>query len=566
MPRFRSLLNLFSIFCLLSLLNLPVSAHGGDCSDVPAPRLTVGTMGRVTPGNSNNVRDEASKTGKLLGQIPGSETFKVLAGPTCADGLNWWQVRYGDLEGWTVEAAGIDYWLEPYDPSKPETLTLTNGVNYEYEGIHFQLDPALAVTVTAAHLAPVVDDPNYDPPSPIAPEGVAFTFTDANGKTLKLSLRVYSVADYEKAYEFAERDFNKLSQMLADNPGWLSPNSNEKIPLLSVVNAPMLVRARVNKVEFANGSGYRFLAQYSFDVREIINPLEYYFSGLTYDQQYYVMVRSQVTTPLLADKATLHGLDIEKQFETYRSDIITTLVNAKPEDFAPNLNLLDGLIRSLQVHGPEFKVTVDNDITHVQYDNISFDVASSYAKNVDYKISPADWKTMNAMPEHVCFSAGISLCIIPTEGMDWYVEGLTLYLKDKPALTVADGKTVIPTPVAGVAKLIYAQVQYIDTDVLHGVRFLTSYAQMDYPIGAKSLFYNFSGLTRGGKYIIFLEAGVGTNILPEPTHSNAEMEMINANPQKYYQTIIDKLNPASPADFNPNLEILDTIAQSIVFK
>jgi hypothetical protein len=38
----------------------------------------------------------------------------VIGGPICDDGLTWWQVRYGTLEGWTAEAsADGEYWVEP---------------------------------------------------------------------------------------------------------------------------------------------------------------------------------------------------------------------------------------------------------------------------------------------------------------------------------------------------------------------------------------------------------------------------------------------------------------------
>jgi hypothetical protein len=535
----------------------------------------VGELGRVTPGNSNNVRAEPKKTGKLLGKIPGGDSFEVLAGPECADGLNWWQVRYGDVEGWTVEAAGLDYWLEPYDPSKPEVLTPTNEVNYNYEGIAFQLDPALASSVTATHLAPVVDDPNYDPPSPIAPEGLQFTFVDSNGEILKLSLRVYSVADYKKAYEFAERDINQLSQLLTDDPGWLAPAKDERIPLLSVVNPPQLLRARVNELEFANGSGYRFLAQYAFDVREIVNPLEYLFSGLTYDQQYYVFAKAIVTTPLLVDKSTQFGLDFETNFDSYRDGILKSINAAKPEDFTPNLDLLDGLIRSLRVHGPEFKVTVDNEVTHVQYDNVSFDVASSFAKAAFYKIDQASWETMSPLPQHVCLYlasdpttiglASTQICIIPTERMDDYVKEIRQLVKDKPTFENPDGRAFIPIPFNGAAQLIHAQVSYIDTDTLQGVRFVTRYAQMDYYIGGNTLRYNFSGVTRGGKYIVFVEQGVNTALLSSDIPTNAQIANINADPPKYYKRIVETLNAGTTADFAPNLETLDAIVQSIHF-
>jgi hypothetical protein len=75
--------------------------------------LIVGETGRVLPGDPNNVRSDASRGAELIGAIPGGEAFDVLAGPTCADGLNWWQIQYGDVTGWTVEGIGSEYWVEP---------------------------------------------------------------------------------------------------------------------------------------------------------------------------------------------------------------------------------------------------------------------------------------------------------------------------------------------------------------------------------------------------------------------------------------------------------------------
>lgn len=85
-----------------------------NCAGAPVPRLVIGEQGRVLPGDSNNVRDPASREGALVGAIPGGAVFDVLDGPVCADGLNWWQVAYEGITGWTGEGAGTDYWIEPY--------------------------------------------------------------------------------------------------------------------------------------------------------------------------------------------------------------------------------------------------------------------------------------------------------------------------------------------------------------------------------------------------------------------------------------------------------------------
>jgi hypothetical protein len=87
----------------------------GACPDAAAPRLTVGVPARVIPGTSpNNLRNvPGTDAASVTGQIPAGESFAVLAGPLCADGLLWWQVRYGDLTGWTAEGDAASYWLEP---------------------------------------------------------------------------------------------------------------------------------------------------------------------------------------------------------------------------------------------------------------------------------------------------------------------------------------------------------------------------------------------------------------------------------------------------------------------
>src|SRR5690606_25315999 len=65
-----------------------------NCAGAPMPRLSVGAQARVLPGDANNVRDSASRSGALVGSIPGGGVFTVLEGPVCADGFNWWGVEY----------------------------------------------------------------------------------------------------------------------------------------------------------------------------------------------------------------------------------------------------------------------------------------------------------------------------------------------------------------------------------------------------------------------------------------------------------------------------------------
>jgi uncharacterized protein YraI len=78
--------------------------------------MTIGGLGRVTPGLANALRSQPSRSASIsavIGQIPAGGVFSVLNGPVCADGFAWWQVNYNGQVGWTAEGQGTTYWLEP---------------------------------------------------------------------------------------------------------------------------------------------------------------------------------------------------------------------------------------------------------------------------------------------------------------------------------------------------------------------------------------------------------------------------------------------------------------------
>jgi len=81
------------------------------------PRLQVDGMGRVNryPNENNRLRSSPSLTGNQLGVIRAGHDFRVLDGPVCANGINWWQVRSIDdgLVGWTAEGQDGNYLVEP---------------------------------------------------------------------------------------------------------------------------------------------------------------------------------------------------------------------------------------------------------------------------------------------------------------------------------------------------------------------------------------------------------------------------------------------------------------------
>lgn len=91
----------------------PAPTEDATCTNAAPPRLVIGQQGRVTPGLKNNIRSEASRHTRLLGQMSPGETFEVVSGPVCTGGFNWWQIRFGEITGYTPEGLVGDYYLEP---------------------------------------------------------------------------------------------------------------------------------------------------------------------------------------------------------------------------------------------------------------------------------------------------------------------------------------------------------------------------------------------------------------------------------------------------------------------
>lgn len=80
------------------------------------PRLFIGNTTWITPGDPNVLRDipgRSTSGSTVIGHLAGGTTARVLNGPVCADGYQWWYVTDGVQFGWTAEGDSIQYWVEP---------------------------------------------------------------------------------------------------------------------------------------------------------------------------------------------------------------------------------------------------------------------------------------------------------------------------------------------------------------------------------------------------------------------------------------------------------------------
>ncbi|MEZ4668595.1 MAG: SH3 domain-containing protein [Anaerolineae bacterium] len=132
----------------------------GQCQGATnTSRLFIGQEGRVVAGlGANNLRDNPTKAGKVVTQIPELGTFSVLDGPIDAEGLNWWKVDFNGHIGWTAEGDNSEYWVEPLIENTSTDLQndivgdWDNGVSLEtetviYSSLIFSADGAFGFDV-----------------------------------------------------------------------------------------------------------------------------------------------------------------------------------------------------------------------------------------------------------------------------------------------------------------------------------------------------------------------------------------------------------------------------------
>ncbi|MCC6803421.1 MAG: DUF3160 domain-containing protein [Anaerolineae bacterium] len=109
----QRLVIVFVCVALCGFVVLPAATQGA-CPSLPT-RLIVGQMGQVafTDGQPLNVRAVGSRSGAVVGRLSEGATFEVLDGPSCADAIAWWQVKFDGEVGWIAEAVDGVYLVEP---------------------------------------------------------------------------------------------------------------------------------------------------------------------------------------------------------------------------------------------------------------------------------------------------------------------------------------------------------------------------------------------------------------------------------------------------------------------
>ena len=115
----------------------------------------------------------------------------------------------------------------------------------------------------------------------------------------------------------------------------------------------------------------------------------------------------------------------------------------------------------------------------------------------------------------------------------------------------------------GARRLLIALPHYVDMENGRGIAFITMYGQNIFPVSNESLFYNFVGITDNGNYLVSFEYPVRSELLMESMRDFVSPPNWEDNYHIYMQQATDSLNTMSSNDWQPTLDELDTLVNSI---
>jgi hypothetical protein len=239
--------------------------------------------------------------------------------------------------------------LAAMNPEPIETTAPTTCTTVEFNGISFCYDPVIAQGTTTL-IEPAIsspDDPWFNAPQI---EQIDFNGYVTGEKFHSPRIMVFSVSEYQALNENASASISELQQYISNKPNIPA----DAIPFLPRWNAAQLFKVIPAFVNFQNGQGIRFLAEYGQYAAPVNNTdLFYTFQGITSDGQYYVSVILPVTHPSLPPDPNVEAALQEQLYDDYQgylADIIPTLSAQPLSSYTPDLSLLDAMIQSMTIH------------------------------------------------------------------------------------------------------------------------------------------------------------------------------------------------------------------------
>ncbi len=209
-----------------------------------------------------------------------------------------------------------------------------------YEDICLSYDSSIATNVITGK------SPEQDLGFSYISENVNFRF-EGYPLTNDWTEPVIYIMPLNKASRFS-MEIDLLRSTLADRP----EPSGIFPPLIPWINAGYHLVAKMSYLEFASGSGIRFVANLGQDVSpHTVDGMFYSFQGLSNDGQYYIAARLPISVNFTAAATP----SVDSSFEeiiSYNQELSAQVGQVPDHEYFPSITTLDAIIQSLTIGVP----------------------------------------------------------------------------------------------------------------------------------------------------------------------------------------------------------------------
>ena len=116
-------------------------------------------------------------------------------------------------------------------------------------------------------------------------------------------------------------------------------------------------------------------------------------------------------------------------------------------------------------------------------------------------------------------------------------------------------------PLRNAAQVFATQIRFVEFENGVGVRYLSRYAQAPFGTTNSQLFYTFQGLTYDNAYYVVVDVPVSSAFVPDTWTPPADFD-VNAIAAEDV-ALINQLMLSNPADFTPDLSVLDNMITTL---
>lgn len=373
------------------------------------------------------------------------------------------------------------------------------------------------------------------------------------------------------------------------------------LPMLPTVTASQYVQTQVQYVDFANGSGIRYVTAAGLDVSPLSDQVLFYtFQGLTSDGAYYIAaqfpVQSGVLPPVSEAMDTQQYNEFVAGFENYLADVSAQLNALAPQAFSPDLTLLDNLFASMTVLSPTATIVAPEGAAEgtVAFDNVQFRYDPALASRVEVDVippfaDPGGMSMYGSLPGSTVFTlvdypvtrpyGDAVIRIFPVESFpgtdsfsDQVLAQLQAFLAAQAPLSsqlnlsagAAPNPGIPVLPLINAAQVFVVKPQYLQFQNVSGVRFITHYSQGINPVTNTDIFYAFQGMTMDGRYVVSAELPLRVSVLPDSIDfTTFDFDAFSTGYLDYLAETVAALDGAGPGDYTPSLDALDALIQSV---